>query len=434
MSPGDPHDPGNPHDPANDADREALVRRRAEKDGPLRRRLLLVFAHALRDLRQSPDAIRSSLRAARDLSSVERRFLGDAVHELVRLRRRLVFLAGGEAPELLLDQLLADHRDPARSLARLAAIADPLERLAVTTSYPDFLVARWAAEYGPAGAAALAEAMNRRAPLTVRANRLKATRDELAGRLGALGIATRPTALSQDGLTLLTRQNVLSMAPFRDGWMELQDEGSQLIAELCAPPPRGTVIDACAGAGGKTLALGALLGNAGRLFAYDVSPAKLDELKLRARRAGLTNVQAVVVRGGPPDSARPADRVLLDVPCSGTGALRRNPESRWRLAERDLRELGEKQRAILEAYADLVVPGGRLIYATCSVLDEENAAVVDAFLGSHPSFEAVPVKEIVGRERALAMGDGEALRLLPHLHGTDGFYARVLRRRRAPAP
>jgi 16S rRNA (cytosine967-C5)-methyltransferase len=422
-----------PHDQAHDAERDGLVRARAERDGPLRRRLLLTFAHALRDLRQSPDTIRSSLRAARDLSSVERRFLGDAVHDVVRLRRRLTFLAGGEAPELLLDQLLADRRDPAGSAARLAAIADPLERLAVSASYPDFLVARWVAEYGPTGAAELAEAMNRRAPLTVRANRLKATRDELAGRLADLGIAARPTALAQDGLTLLTRQNVHSMAPFRDGWMELQDEGSQLIAELCAPPPRGSVIDACAGAGGKTLAIGALLGNAGRLFAYDVSPARLDEFKLRARRAGLTNAQAIVVREGPPDSARPADRVLLDVPCSGTGALRRNPEARWRLAERDLRQLADRQREILEAYADLVVPGGRLIYATCSVLDEENAAVVDAFLRDHPAFEPVPVKEIVGRERALAMGDGEALRLLPHVHGTDGFYARVLRRRRQPA-
>lgn len=406
-------------------------------DGALRRRLVSLFADALRDLRRSPEVITAGLRAARELSSSERRFVSDAVHDLLRFRRRLAFLAGpagaaGHGPEQLLDALIAERRTPAGSEERLATLADPLERLAVGASFPDFLVRRFVDEYGLAGAGALCAALNQRAPLTVRANRIKCSREELAARLEALGIGSRPTPLAAHGLVLDTRQNVYSLAPFRDGWMELQDEGSQLIAELCAPPPRGTVIDACAGAGGKSLALAALLGNAGRVVAYDVSAVKLEELRKRARRAGLTNLGATAVppEGGLPDTARPADRLLLDVPCSGTGALRRNPEARWRLTEQDLDELRAKQRSILETYAPLCAEGGRLIYATCSVLREENDQVISAFLEGHPAFEPVPAKEILGRERALALGDGEALRLLPHVHGTDGFFARVLRRRR----
>jgi 16S rRNA (cytosine967-C5)-methyltransferase len=202
-----------------------------------------------------------------------------------------------------------------------------------------------------------------------------------------------------------------------------------------APPPRGAVLDACAGAGGKTLALGARLANRGRLIALDVSERKLEELKERARRAGLTNVQALLAddffaRREKEGGALPLfDRVLCDAPCSGLGVLRRHPETRWRLQPAELDELPRTQRAILERYAPLVAPGGRLIYATCTVTAAENDEVVDPFLAAHPSFEEAPAKEILGSERALAIGDGRRLRLLPHLHDTDGFFAAVMRRR-----
>lgn len=407
------------------------LRVRAATDGPLRHRLLSLFAEVLRDTRRGPEAVTSGLRAARELGSPERRFVSDAVHDLVRMRRRLSFLARSDAPEALLSTWLEELRDPHGAANRVDGIADPRERLAVGASFPDFLVDRLIAQYGIDEAARLCAALNRRAPLTVRANRIKGSRQELGARLLEIGICSHPCVIATDGLVLETRQNVYALAPFREGWMELQDEGSQLIAELVAPPPRGTVVDACAGAGGKTLALGALLANRGRVFSFDVGDERLEELRRRARRAGLTNVHATLApRSGPPESARPAERVLLDVPCSGTGALRRNPEARWRLQPRDLDELRVKQRAILDAYAALVVPGGRLVYATCSVLREENEEVVGGFRAAHPSFELVPAKEILGKERALQLGDGEVLRLLPHLQGTDGFFACVLRRSR----
>jgi 16S rRNA (cytosine967-C5)-methyltransferase len=266
----------------------------------------------------------------------------------------------------------------------------------------------------------------------VRANRLRGGRAELAERLAAIGVPSQPTRLAPDGLVLGTRRNVYELAPFREGWMELQDEGSQLVAELVAPPPRSLVVDACAGAGGKTLALGALLGNRGRLVALDVSANKIAELRRRARRAGLTNVSALSLRDGepPPGRASGAARVLVDAPCSGLGVLRRNPETKWRLQPGDLDELRARQRAILESYAPLCAPGGRLVYATCSLLPEENEGQVAAFLDGHPEFEPVTTREILGRERALAIGDGTVLRLLPHVHDTDGFFAAVVRRRK----
>jgi 16S rRNA (cytosine967-C5)-methyltransferase len=404
------------------------------RDDAVRRKLLALIEEVLRDPRRGPETVTAGLRAARELGSAERRFVSDAVHDVIRMRLRLEAIAGARgaiSTAALVHAWIAWRADPRAGEERIATLADPVERLSLSASMPGLLARRFVDEYGAEEAARLCDALNRRAPLTVRANRVKCTREELAARLAEIGVASHPTPLAADGLTLETRRNVYSMAPFSDGWMELQDEGSQLIAELVAPPPRGSVVDACAGAGGKTLALGAALKNRGRLLAIDVSDGKLDELRKRARRAGLTNVQAMRAEEGPPDAALglAADRVLLDVPCSGIGALRRNPEARYRLSERDFDELRALQRRILEEYAPLVAPGGRLIYATCSLFAEENAAQVAAFLADHPAFEPVPAKEILGKERALAIGDGEALRLLPHVHGTDGFYARVLRRR-----
>jgi 16S rRNA (cytosine967-C5)-methyltransferase len=304
----------------------------------------------------------------------------------------------------------------------------------VAQSYPTWLVSRLVAERGADDAGKLLAAMNKRAPLTARANRLKNSREDLEQFLEDDGIASQPSPLAPDGLELVTHVNAYGLQAFKDGRFELQDAGSQAIAELTAPPPRGVVVDACAGAGGKTLALGALLGNRGRLIAFDVSDDKLEELRTRARRAGLTNVQALLVDDKIPSSEElalhgRADRVLCDVPCSGLGTLRRNPEARWRLQPSDLDELPPLQRAILERYAPLVAPGGRLIYATCTVDAAENDAVVDAFLAAHPEFVPVPAKEILGRARAEQIGDGLRLRLLPHVHDTDGFFAAVMRRK-----
>jgi 16S rRNA (cytosine967-C5)-methyltransferase len=409
--------------------------RREGADGRLGARVAAIWAEAAAaDFARAPEAIARALRAGRDLASAERRFVADALHALLRHRRRLVEETGAEEPRALVAAWLAwpDGEPPGDE--RLARLADPTERLGRTLSYPDWIAARLVAAYGADDAFAIARAMNQRAPLTVRANRLRdGGREPLAERLRALGVDSRPTPLAPDGLVLHTRRNVYELPPHRDGAMELQDEGSQLVAEVVAPPPRGLVVDACAGAGGKTLALGAALGNRGRLVALDVAATKLVELRRRARRAGLTNVRACTVASdgsGAPVPPGSADRVLVDAPCSGLGVVRRNPETKWRLAPADLDELARKQRAILDAYAALVAPGGRLVYATCSLLPEENEATFASFLAAHPGFEPVPLKEVLGRERALTVGDGEVLRLVPHRHGTDGFFAAVARRRR----
>jgi len=212
---------------------------------------------------------------------------------------------------------------------------------------------------------------------------------------------------------------------------EVMDEGSQLVAEAVAPPPRGRVVDACAGAGGKTLALAAHLDGQGRILALDSNGKKLEELRRRARRAGLSNVTARQVRGAElPGEARIGrwDRVLVDAPCSGLGTLRRNPEARWRLDAKTVDGFPVQQLALMVTYAPLVAPGGRLIYATCTVLRQENEAVVERFLEERPDFVLMPLREIWGKERAGRLGDGDFLKVYPHRHGTDGFFAAVMRR------
>jgi 16S rRNA (cytosine967-C5)-methyltransferase len=404
-------------------EREARVRVTAKADSSLRRRILSTFEAAARDWLHAAEVIARSQREARELHSSERRFMGDVVYELIRFRARLAFVAKSEAPAALLDAFLDGAAE-----GKIISVVEPVGAISIETSAPAWLVTRLASSFGISEARELLNAMNHRAPLSVRANRIKCDREKLAARLKEDGIESEFSSLARDGLRLLTRRNVYEMAAFRDGWMELQDQASQLCAELVAPPPRGTVVDACAGAGGKTLALGALLQNRGRITAFDVRGHALEELMRRARRAGLTNLRAIEISDGIPENVAPADRVLVDSPCSGMGVLRRHPETKWRVQESDLVELPKKQQGILTRYSSLVKPGGRLIYATCSIFPEENDQVVDAFLAAHPEFEPVSAKEILGKERALQIGDGERLRLFPHRHDTDGFFAAVMRR------
>jgi 16S rRNA (cytosine967-C5)-methyltransferase len=390
-------------------------------------RAIDLYARAAADWSQAPFVLARGIRGARELHSRERRAVMEAVYGMIRMRRRLAFLATGcdDAPADVLYGALSATLDA----SKLDAIADPIVRLATAESVPDWIAQRLADEHGLSSTAKLLAAMNRRAPLTARANRIKNTREELADRLRKEKIESRPHPLALDALELDTHVNAYGLEAFKEGRFELQDAGSQLIAELCAPPPRGTIVDACAGAGGKTLALGALAGNKGRIVALDVSAKKLEELRERSRRAGLTNVQAIPVEDSAPEKLLGrADRVLCDAPCSGLGVLRRNPEARWRLSPADLEELPRTQRQILETYAPLVKEGGRLIYATCTVARVENDEVVDAFLAAHPTFREVSAREILGTARALQIGDGTRLRLLPHLHDTDGFFAAVMRR------
>jgi 16S rRNA (cytosine967-C5)-methyltransferase len=219
----------------------------------------------------------------------------------------------------------------------------------------------------------------------------------------------------------------------QDGTLEIQDEGSQLIGWLVAPKRTDMVADFCAGAGGKSLLLGALMRSHGRLYAFDVSERRLANLKPRLARSGLSNVHPQLIAHERDAKikrlAGKLDRVLVDAPCTGFGTLRRNPDLKWRQTEADLAELTAKQAAILAAAASLVKPGGRLVYATCSVLPEENGDIVDGFLAAHPGFARIDAAAELARA-GIALDTGPTLVLLPHRHACDGFFAAVLERAR----
>jgi 16S rRNA (cytosine967-C5)-methyltransferase len=432
--------------------------------GAARALTLELYAEARAEWGYASDLIAAAFRKQRSLGSGDRRLVSETVYGLIRWDRRL---------DAITEEVLARRRERREALSPVArnelalliyelrqglGVApeefrrllhtDPdltaitadeaglgsrtgLDREAVRRSFPTWLLERFVADSGEAEALALADAMNRRAPLAIRVNSLKTSRDALARRLGDEGIVTRPAPLSPFGLLLETRVNVFGLAAFGEGLFEVMDEGSQLVAEAVAPPPGGKVVDACAGAGGKTLALAALLSGQGRILALDPNGKKLEELRRRARRAGLSSVAARELKGGRmPDEARLGawERVLVDAPCSGMGTLRRNPEARWRLQPAAVDSFPAQQLSLLVTYAPLVAVGGRLIYATCTVLRIENEQVIDRFLAERPDFTLMPLKEIWGKERALPLGGGDVLRLAPHRHDTDGFFAAVLRR------
>ena len=307
---------------------------------------------------------------------------------------------------------------------------------AVRLDLPDWLYETLAAQFGALELEALAASLNHSAPLDLRVNALKAERDAVLARLNADGLAAQPCRYSPLGIRLAGKPSISRHPLFLDGSFEVQDEGSQLLGFLLAPKRGEMVADFCAGAGGKTLLLGALMRSQGRLYAFDVAEKRLAKLKPRLARSGLSNVYPVRI-----DSendikikrlAGKLDRVLVDAPCSGLGTLRRNPDLKWRQTAQSVAELTVKQAAILHAASALVKPGGRLVYATCSLLAAENDAVVSAFLAAHPEFAALSAPEVL-RKQGIAIDDGapagEFLRLLPQRHGTDGFFAAVMERR-----
>ena len=227
-----------------------------------------------------------------------------------------------------------------------------------------------------------------------------------------------------------------ALAAFRDGWFEIQDEGSQLIALACGARPGQTVIDACAGAGGKSLALAAEMHNKGSLHVLDPDAERLEEARRRARRAGVHNLRARSIAAGPEaeaqlqDLAGKADVVLVDAPCSGLGTLRRKPDARWRLVPEDPARFAALQRELVRRFAALVRPGGRLVYATCSIGPTENDEVAD-FAAREAGLVPAPIAPLLGEERARVLGAAEArLTLLPHRHGTDGFFMATFERPR----
>ncbi|MBV8165941.1 MAG: methyltransferase domain-containing protein [Alphaproteobacteria bacterium] len=332
--------------------------------------------------------------------------------------------------------LTADER---RLLAALAdhTLDHPEQPAWVRGEFP-----KWLTEQADAPSAAELGALNQAAPLDLRVNALAGSRDQALAGLAAAGIEAAPTALSPLGLRVVGRPPLGQQPVFQEGLVEVQDEGSQLVALLADARPGQAVIDFCAGAGGKTLALAGAMQNKGRLIACDVSAPRLERAVKRLRRAGVHNVER---RALGPDAntwlkrqAGRFDRVLVDAPCSGTGTWRRNPDMKWRLGPDDVAELQAVQADVLDRAAKLVKPGGRLIYATCSLLAAENEGAVDAFLARRPEFRVLPVGEVWASVLAgQCPTDGPYLRLTPARHNTDGFFAAILERtqtaQKAPA-
>jgi len=303
--------------------------------------------------------------------------------------------------------------------------------LSIQAELPDWIVDKLRPQHSDAEILELGRSMQQPAPLDLRVNTLLAGRDEVLQSLQAEGMDAQATPYSPMGIRLKYKPALNKHALFLTGKFEVQDEGSQLLGLLVAPKRNDMVVDFCAGAGGKTLMLGALMNSQGRLYAWDISEKRLTNLKPRLKRSGLSNVQPQLIAHENDSKVKrlagKIDRVLVDAPCSGLGTLRRNPDLKFRQSVQSVAELNEKQTAILASAARLLKQGGRLVYATCSLLHEENQAIVEAFLAAHPDFKLVPAGEVLAQHKIeLEMGD--YLQLTPQRHNTDGFFAAVLER------
>ena len=290
----------------------------------------------------------------------------------------------------------------------------------------------------------LAEAMLKAASLDLRVNTIKTQREDLLSVLNDLGgrYAAEPTPYAPNGVRLKGKPALQTQEFFKNGFAEVQDEGSQLLGMLLEPKRGEMVVDFCAGAGGKTLSLGAMMKSSGRLYAFDVSEKRLANLKPRLAKSGLSNVHPVWIDNENDAKVKrlagKIDRVLVDAPCSGLGTLRRNPDLKWRQSPQSVAELTQKQLSILTSAARLLKPGGRLVYATCSLIYQENQGVVEAFLANNPQFELKDPKEVL-RDSFPMMGElpigasknSSYWQLFPHIHGTDAFFGAILERKAA---
>ncbi|HET19136.1 MAG TPA: RsmB/NOP family class I SAM-dependent RNA methyltransferase [Chromatiales bacterium] len=373
----------------------------------------------------------------------DRGVVAETVYGVLRTRRSLAWRMKVEEGQwnMLVAGFLLDHgwadREFVLKWVGGGHAADPLDRLkrsdaeaplAVRANLPDALAERLLPVYGEEGLLALMAAMNQPAPVDIRVNPLKTDRDTIRSMLDGLGLPSEPTPYAPHGLRRHDRRPLFNLPAFKEGLFELQDEASQLVGHLVAPQPGERVLDLCAGAGGKTLQLGALMQSKGSLMATDISAHRLEKLTPRMRRAGLSNVRPVPISGMSDTHLKRAkgtfDRILIDAPCSGTGTWRRNPDLKWRPL--DLETLNRTQLELLQGSVRLLKAGGRIVYATCSILPEENERIVEQFLARNPNFSLRPAAEILAGQGIDVPGVGEMLRLDPARHGTDGFFAAVL--------
>jgi 16S rRNA (cytosine967-C5)-methyltransferase len=392
----------------------------------------------------------------RDLGNKERAFIAESVYGVIRRLRFLSTLTANEendpddARKLILAWLLRVQGRSLRDLDEMLteqqkewAIAIKAKStedfpIAVQADVRDWLWEKLVEQYGETQALTICRSMFEQATLDLRVNTIKGTPEEVLAKMIAENINNESmiTAMpySPIGIRMPNRVGISKHVLFTEGKIEVQDEGSQILSYLVAPKRGHMVADLCAGAGGKTLALGALMRNTGRLYAFDVSEKRLNNLGKRLKRSGLSNLNTQVINNENDLKLKRLnakfDRVLVDAPCSGMGTLRRNPDLKWRQTEQDVIELNQKQINILARAAKLVKAGGRVVYATCSLLREENEGIAEAFLSAHPDFILVPANEVLAQQQ-INLDTGKYLNLLPHLHGTDGFFAAVFEKKLA---
>lgn len=404
--------------------------------------------HVLRFDAPADGVVSDFFRKHRALGTRERHTLAETTYQVLRRRpfflhlaqsgkgemeRRLAILAW-QGNEGFLRAALSEQEQQWLEKVKQVDPASLPERL--RHNLPEWLAGplqeRLGDEFWP-----LVDSLNEPAALDLRVNTFKAKRDEVQAALAKANVDAQPTPYSPWGLRVQGKPPLQKLEVFTEGAVEVQDEGSQLLALMTDAKRGEMVVDFCAGAGGKTLALGAAMRNTGRLYAFDTSGHRLAALKPRLARSGLSNVYPVQIAHERDDRikrlAGKIDRVLVDAPCSGLGTLRRNPDMKWRQSPEAVAELQAKQAAILESAARLLKPGGRLVYATCSLLDEENEAIAQAFGEAHArEFQPLPARDLLEKAH-VGLPDTlvreQFLRLWPHRHATDGFFAAAWERR-----
>ncbi len=390
--------------------------------------------------------LRQFFRDNKNLGQKDRALIADTVYAALRRRRLLEHVTPRATPrEIALAALvkvqgvgvgqIESQLSDAEKAWLTALKAQDLDTLpiGVRADLPDWVIDRMRKHMSDEEILLLARSLQQPAPLDLRVNSMKAPRQGVLDRLEHDQIAAQPTRYSPLGVRLREKPALNQHPMFLDGAVEVQDEGSQLLGMLVEPRRGEMVVDFCAGAGGKTLQMGAAMDSTGRLYAFDVSDKRLANLGPRLKRSGLSNVFPQRISGENDAKVKrlrgKIDRVLVDAPCTGLGTLRRNPDLKFRQTAESVAELNAKQTAILDAAASLVKPGGRLVYGTCSLLTQENEEVVAGFLASHPDFRVVNAAEVLERQGVkVPDSGGEFLKLLPHKHDTDGFFAAVLER------
>lgn len=343
----------------------------------------------------------------------------------------LITLALQYGPESMPDSVYGREKGPVDNMLAVKMNKAPND---VKAEMPFWLYERIQSQYGDE-CWDIFKASCGQAPLDLRVNTLKAKREDVLNELTTHRVKGEAMQYSPDGIRLRDKPGLIRWPMYQEGRIDVQDEGSQLIARLVAPRRGDMVCDFCAGAGGKTLALGALMKSTGRLYAFDINEKRLASMTPRMRRAGLSNVHAVAIRDEKDARIKRLrgkfDRVLVDAPCTGTGTLRRNPDLKWRLSVAELERINAVQKSVLEEASRLLKNGGRLVYATCSMLKQENQDVVEEFLANHPDFVVYDATQILAKQGAELPANqrelcGDYFAMLPNRHDTDGFFAAVL--------